>query len=52
MSAAGGGNDQLSFRLRNMMATRRNYLLLGVFIMMAEDSPGSKPENDHAGDGT
>jgi hypothetical protein len=34
------------------MATRKIGLLLGVFIMMAEDSPGSKPENDHAGDGT
>jgi hypothetical protein len=35
-----------------MLATRRIGLLLCVFIMMAEDSPGSKPENDHAGDGT
>lgn len=34
------------------LATRRIGLLLGVFIVMAEDSPGSKPENDHAGDGT
>jgi len=52
VSAEGGGNNQLSFRLRNMMATRRIGLLLGVFITMAENSPGSKPENDHAGDGT
>lgn len=34
------------------MATRRISLLLGVYITVAEDSPGSKPENDHAGDGT
>jgi len=35
-----------------MMATRRTDLLLRVFIVMAEDSPGSKPENDHASDET
>jgi hypothetical protein len=52
VSVAGGGNDELSLRLRNMMAIRRIGLLLGVFITMAEDSPGSKPENDYAGDGT